>query len=330
MNPKLSDWIFLKLKNFGIELPRDFKKLSQQVIQLSTYFQQPIKTTPWDRSPAAYLAYFFPYNYLRIQHVLKETPPQIFDQVFEVGSGAGNFQLALFESGIDCDYGVIEKSNTAFELHNDLCDFFNIKRPQRLKKIPNSGCGIFSYSINEIETPHLRSNHFLIIEPSQTDQSRRLMAWRKQLIESGYSILAPCTHQQDCPLLIHSKTDFCHDRFFPDRPDWLIELESYMPIKNRSLTHSYLIGSKILKNSTEHHARVIGDTLFENGKVRQAICRDSNREFISVLTKIKKDFVGFPHGNLIPDFRNTEMKGNEIRLDKAALDKLSEPLTHPK
>ena len=52
----------------------------------------------------------------------------------------------------------------------------------------------------------------MILEPATSQDGRKLLELRSQLIQKGYSIWAPCLHQLACPLLTKSKTDWCHDR----------------------------------------------------------------------------------------------------------------------
>lgn len=47
----------------------------------------------------------------------------------------------------------------------------------------------------------------LIAEPGRPKDYKRLMAWRRQLVAQGGTILAPCPHDGDCPL---ASDDWCH------------------------------------------------------------------------------------------------------------------------
>ncbi|MCB0408374.1 MAG: hypothetical protein KDD34_09230, partial [Bdellovibrionales bacterium] len=144
--------------------------------------------------------------------------------------------------------------------------------------------------------------------------ARALMSFRKLLIENGFFVLAPCTHQGLCPLLTHSKKDWCYDRVFLEAPDWFKKLESHLPMKNRTLTFSYLIASKKFKpHLPKNSARVIGDTLKEKGKTRQMVCRGQEREFLSWLDRLGPA-PEIPHGALIQIPEDYLKKGDsEIR-----------------
>ena len=141
------------------------------------------------------------------------------------------------------------------------------------------------------------------------------MELRTDLIDSGYQILGPCTHAGACPLLKHSKKDWCHFRVFWERPLWMQQLEQPLGFNNRTLTYSYLLASKIQASETTNAVRVIGDTLDEKGKTKQAICRGEDREFVSWLHRYK-DINNIARGALIELPENTESKGTEVRIQE--------------
>jgi len=125
-----------------------------------------------------------------------------------------------------------------------------------------------------------------ILEPSTSVDGRRLQRLRSVLMENDYHIWAPCTHSDKCPLLEESDRDWCHDRFPPFLPTWWKNLEAGLPMKNQSITVSYLLARKKMpaeKTPAENRklVRVTGDPLHEKTKVRQLICRGPHREFIS-------------------------------------------------
>jgi hypothetical protein len=342
--PNIYTWLRSALLKLGYELPRDEQRLAQAILKLSEFYQRrnsspEIQVTPWRdaETQAAYLAYFFPLNWLRIQRCLQQIPPSFWQgvqNVVDVGSGPGNFQLALksHAPSFHGPYFAVETSTAAYQLHLDLAREFHLQLPQRTQRpfVQPSTLVVLSYSLNELGAlPEwaISADRILILEPSVMAQSRSLMSLRQTLLERGYNVVAPCTHREGCPLLLRSKTDFCHDRFFIELPDWLEQLHRHLPMQNRSLTLSYLVVSKshdgLIGHDRQGRARVIGDTLFEAGKVRQAICRNDRREFISVLRKQIAEFAGFPHGALIELPDSLVLKGNELRLDAPTLAKIA-------
>jgi len=86
-----------------------------------------------------------------------------------------------------------------------------------------------------------------------------------------------------------------------------------LPMKNHTLTYSYLLMSRSVKDTKwRGAARVIGDTLPENGKTRQMICRGPQREFVSWLHRYGEP-PHIPHGALVSGTENCETKGQELR-----------------
>ncbi len=163
--------------------------------------------------------------------------------------------------------------------------------------------------------PDLRQfDHWLILEPSTRERGRALMEWRSKFIAEGFEALAPCTHAEACPLLVNSPRDWCHMRFHFDGPAWWREIENHLPMKNNTLTYSYLLASRTARDPRYRGAiRVIGDTLPEKGKTRQMICRGPEREFFSWLHK-NGEPPSIPHGALVRDPGPFEVKGGELRI----------------
>ncbi|MCB0414200.1 MAG: hypothetical protein KDD50_07695, partial [Bdellovibrionales bacterium] len=211
----------------------------------------------------AYLLYFMPLNYLRQCYVINELKKtsvlDTIEEVVDFGSGCGTSQLA-FSVNVKNDFPFqgIEINPAAVKLHQALCKNFNLPSPKVTSKI-NSTKGrnkllFFSYSFNELDSiPEniFDFDHIAFVEPSNSIQSRKLMDFRQIALDKGYQAIAPCTHNMKCPLLTHSKKDWCHHTLNFDQPDWWKLTEKKLPIQNRSLSFTYLILSKVAKpNST--------------------------------------------------------------------------------
>ncbi len=300
-------------------LARDIKALSDH------FTSHEGSQTPWDLW-AAYMVYFFPLNVVRLRSVLEESfrnfPWNSVFQIIDFGSGPGTVHAALEASEIEPrKILAIELDARAIALHKALelkkwqCDW----KSEIPKKIESGTLGIFSYSILEEERVNARLHefdHLLIVTPSTQMQGRKLLEIRKKLMTDGYSSWAPCTHQLACPLLSQSAHDWCHDRIAFDAPGWFKQLESHLPNYNHTLTFSYWFASRTQKPQNKlGSARVIGDTLFEKGKIRQMICRGPNREFLAWLTRHgEPDLI--PRGTLYDVPPDIEIKGNELRPKK--------------
>lgn len=318
MAPELEEKIEHELKSLGWW--NRWSELAKVVLELSDHFNRQTGTTPWQsqENQAAYLAYFLPLNSARVRAVFHEMTKLKFPvspKALDFGSGPGTCQLnwsgPTFKNWIN-----IEKSQAAQKIHGRISSV----PPQFNKELPPlEGYTFFSsYALNELrdKPPEdlFRAESLVLIEPSLQDLSRSLMELRSRLIEKNYYIWAPCTHQQACPLLSQSNRDWCHDRIHFSPPSWWSEIETHLPMRNETLTFSYLCASRTappwLKDT--NRARVIGDTLYERGKVRQALCRSPQREFLSWLTK-NGDPQLIPHGSTIELPQSIELKSNEIR-----------------
>jgi ribosomal protein RSM22 (predicted rRNA methylase) len=298
----------------------------------------------------AYLSYFMPLNILRLLYVIEQAIQSEFfsglENLIDVGSGPGTLDFALCEKNIQFSTShFVELAKPAIEAHKNLLRELNLSTQNKTwaeklnvsgktnagQSEPSKTLVAFSYALNEMaELPSwaLNSEALLIVEPSTQEQGRNLQMLRQKLIDQGFSIWAPCTHQKACPLLTHSKTDWCHSRIHIELTPALKAIEKHLPIKNQTLTFSYLLARKKSphvtssqsKTSSAKHsaspatkARVIGDTLFERGKIRQAVCRGPEREFLSWLTRHGEPTL-IARGKLIEIPEGTEERGGEIRL----------------
>jgi len=180
-----------------------------------------------------------------------------------------------------------------------------------------NSCLVFSYSLTEIvELPAGwdRYEALMILEPSTSEDGRRLMQLRSKLIEAGYFMWAPCTHQLACPLLVQSKHDWCHDRFLVEAPAWFSQVEQQLPMKNKTVTTSYLLARKApAPANLKNLGRLTGDSLPEKGKTRQLVCRGPAREFLTWMHKSVNPQT-LSRGELVNLPEQFETKANELRL----------------
>ncbi len=314
-------------KEFIPRLPA--REIAENVQKLSDFYvKNPGRTTPWEQPFAlpATLAYFMPLNSVRIVRAFQEVerfiPAEAISEIWDFGSGLGTTQWVLEDQQWLSPRPLysIEQSREAQAYHLRLeAQAKGLwKSTTRTDIRPSKGAlAIFSYSFLEMQKslPRLEAfDHWLIVEPSTRDCGRALMEWRSKFIAQNFEPLAPCTHSSACPLLNLSPRDWCHHRVHFDAPDWFAEIEEHLPMKNNTLTFSYLLTSQTVRDNKWRGAtRVIGDTLEEKGKTRQLVCRGAKREFFSWLHK-KGPAPRIPHGTLLFTPEDTEVKGSEIRL----------------
>jgi hypothetical protein len=326
--------------NFNLRLSDDHK-LAANIKTLSDfYIDHPGAPTPWAEKwcQIAYLGYYLPLNIMRANSVFKEAHARNFpisENIIDFGSGlgSGSFGYAEVYSKNISKLTNVETANHAINLHQELIAKFNSFTPHKvewkelIRKTDPKSTAVFSYSLAELKSlPDWASEceNLVIIEPSTRDIARRLLEVREGLQKNNFYVWAPCTHQEACPLLHKSKTDWCHDRIHFDAPDWFLEIEKHLPFKNHTLTFSYLLMSKQKPSKQLSHsnhalssplqARTTGDLLREKGKSRQLICRSQERELLTWMHK-NIDEQEIPRGMLVKWPLDFEAKSNEIRVN---------------
>lgn len=320
---KFQEKIQAALESIGYSLEQPHK-LAKAVLKLADHYQQKTQQTPWNSNEmlAASIAYYLPLNYIRNCKVFDEALQQNFaisaTHHLDYGVGLGPSRWAAQQIGypLPTNDFVIDRSPKSLEiLQKFFCD-------DRLNSSWNPSLAaqtraVFSYSLNELlEIPDwfFKLKDIIILEPSTQEKGRKLMELRSQLMEKGYSIWAPCTHHESCPLLTQSKKDWCHDRVHWTQPSWYQKIENALPIKNHTLTFSYLLASRTPAPREPNAGRIVGDPLNEKGKTRWLYCRNSEREFLSWLHKQGKT-PDWQRGES-PPLKAFEKKGNELRLER--------------
>jgi hypothetical protein len=313
------------------------RALAQDVLKLSDHYtQNPDAPSPWTQTwtQAASLAYYFPLNYARARAVALEAERLGFfsglDTLVDFGSGMGSAILA-FRDVLEEKARPVPKlfamdaSGEALGLGRALAG--DGLKPAPLSTPPRDHekllvlASYVATELSELPPWWFEAEALAIIEPSTQDDGRRLMRLRDELIARGHSVWAPCTHRENCPLLHRSEKDWCHDRIHFEAPGpWWEALEKELPMKNRTLTFSYLLARKTkpaparLKGLT----RLIGDRLEEKGKNRQAICRGDRREFLAWFPqrlKLKEGELEFDRGWLTRVSPDLVQKGAENSLE---------------
>jgi hypothetical protein len=308
-------------KNLGLSLAST-GEIAKAVQRMSDfYIEDGLASTPWSQRwcQIAQLAYYLPLNFMRAQSVIREAHRLgFFDSILTVtdfGSGLSPVQLALKSEVPDqeFEFAVVERSSDALSLARAMNLNFEVKPS------PNSQFSHLltaSYSLTEMKEPPdwlFDYQNLILIEPSTRQDSRRLLELRRTLIQAGYHLWAPCTHQEACPLLEKSPSDWCHDRIHFERPGWMLDVEKRLPFQNQTLTFSYLVASRRPRPATTGTIRTVGDLMREKGKARQMVCRGPEREFFAWLSR-HGEAQEIPRGVLCETPSNMEPKSNELRV----------------
>jgi hypothetical protein len=305
----------------GIELSD--AKIADCIHKMSeAYIFEPNQPTPWNQTWAqvAQKLYFYPLNYLRNYQVLQEwkiqPPKQSIEHFIDLGAGLSPTLDVLLDHSVDWislkQVDLIDRSPIPKSLRKDWAKenqkiplFFHDSLSSKLRSTPKSLLSL-SYSAVEMsswpenlpQTPHL-----WFIEPSVKAAARKLQNQREVFLEKGYSIVAPCTHSQSCPLL-QRENDWCHSRIYYKAPREFAAIEEHLRIKNSNLTFSYLLLSRTelidQKISSSKRGRLVSDLFVEKGKLRQTACESETSFNFSWLDRDLKDaiFQEAPQGAL--------------------------------
>lgn len=287
---------------------------------------------------AASLAYYFPLNYARNQAVALEAERLGFfsdlSDLLDFGSGMGS-ALHAYQDVLGVNQltkrAAIDVSGVALGLgrelaNHDSCHYEttvvrDLSTLPTFVQHPEHTLMVASYVLTELsEAPRWwdKLEALCLVEPSTHDDARRLMTYRSELINKGYHVWAPCTHLHACPMMSHSDRDWCHDRIHWQAPEWFLEIEKFLPMKNRTLTFSYLLARKSTAPpaSLRTYSRLTGDMLEEKGKTRQSLCRGPEREYLAWFPQRLKagEIFDLQRGGLVRIKDGLEKRATEVRM----------------
>lgn len=329
---RVDEDLLARIQTLSAEATTKTEVIASAVQKLSDYFiAQPKAPTPWRESWAklAYLHYYLPLNEVRVRAVVAEARRWNFfaglDRILDFGSGPGTASWALRHEGLN-EFTWIETAGLNADVAQ-LSQALGAKVETQLRgRLPSPKTTLFvaSYSLTETELPAAAwdCEALMILEPSTQEDGRRLLELRDRLRQKGFFLWAPCLHQNDCPLAVESKRDWCHDRIRLELPEQMKAVEARLPFRNQTLTWSYLLARKTPPPSRDARAaRLVGDPLEEKGKTRQMVCRNSRREFLAWLHR-SGEVPAFDRGEIVVIPSESPQVANEIRPAPESLRRL--------
>lgn len=230
---------------------------------------------------AAYLLYFFPANWVKIQAILAEIqaylPQKTHYHICDVGSGAGPLALGaamdLARRGKGTHFSLTLMDQSAAILGDATQLGKKLLTEQGVSIQMNTVTGAVSprrlslgqsrYDLillgdflNEIDEDqqfdvlhtvldrHLApEGRVILLEPALQVTARALQRLRDRVLGQipGTRALAPCLRQGVCPLNFYNKRDWCH--FYSDwqRPSWFPLLEKEAGLHKDWLKYAYLV-----------------------------------------------------------------------------------------
>ena len=183
-----------------------------------------------DREALAYLAVRLPATYAAIRAsfapVAEARPDFAPETALDVGAGPGTALWAAVECWPALADALLVEASPIFRTLGEQLTA-EVQRPRlkwRIADVATDEIGgkprdlvTLAYVLNELAPAvrqrvverlwQLTGDMLVIVEPGTPDGWQRILAARRQLIEAGAHVIAPCPHANDCPL---QPADWCH------------------------------------------------------------------------------------------------------------------------
>lgn len=269
-------------------------KLKEAAEALSQRYREARK--PFLSEEAHYLAYLamrFPGTFEAITAVLSHLPQDVaLDSFLDLGAGPGTGYLAASRYFNTIGKATLVEADRGFiRLGQQLVpNTVSWQRATLPCSLTPHDLVLMSYSLNEMTDPdavvqvawEATQQFLVIIEPGTPTGYQRILQARRQLLDLGASIVAPCPHAQTCPLLAG---DWCH---FPARVE-RNKLHRYL--KGGTLgfedeKYSYLIVSRHPQPTPA--ARIVGPMQFKKGQVILPLCTAEGQYTIATVSQKNK------------------------------------------
>jgi ribosomal protein RSM22 (predicted rRNA methylase) len=259
-----------------------------------------------DRMDAlAYLVARFPATHAAAHAVLRRTveaSPQFTpSSLLDVGAGPGTVAFAARTIWPSLSAFTLLEPNAVFRaVAEGLWPDAGIAAGTLSGTLPSADLVTAGYVLAELDRAqipqaardlwHAARKMLILIEPGTPEGFARIRAARQALIEEGAHIIAPCTHEQDCPI---AGGDWCH---FSER---LARSRDHMRAKSASVPfederYSYLAvsraavayaGARIIKPPIEQKAAILFPLCDGSGLSVKAVPRRDKEQFRLVRKK---------------------------------------------
>lgn len=246
---------------------------------------------------AAYLAARFPSTFAAARavwrHVLARSGRLEIRTVLDAGAGPGTASWALFAEAHAPDVTLLERDagwqqsaqNLACAL-DARCQFLN-GQLEDTGWLPPHDAVVASYALNELDAPQqtetvqrlwrLAGSLLVLIEPGTPAGFATIRAARQLVLSAGGTVLAPCTHQLDCPV---RGDDWCHF-------DVQVERSAlHRNLKGGTLSHEVEKFSYVAFQRTpvpaDRLGRVVRRPIRAKGHMHLDICREGQIERVTI------------------------------------------------
>ncbi|MFO1464174.1 MAG: small ribosomal subunit Rsm22 family protein [bacterium] len=280
---------------------------------------------------AAYLLYFLPINFAKTRGVLQQLPAEFWKKqkyrVLDLGCGPASASLAFLEalrekqSEAEVELVLVEQNANILKDAQNLLQALDPGRRLTIRAFPLWLHGfrfqgefdliLMSHVLNELVQlgaqeraewlgprleQHLAPDGIAaLLEPALKRPTRELMALRDHVIEGGeLAVLAPCLHNEVCPMLAATRNDWCHFYVDWEEPEYLQALDRLVKNDNRFLKVAYLLlGRKqawpFLAKRSRNVFRVVSNRMQTRGKTEAVLCGPPGRVTISRLDRERRD-----------------------------------------
>lgn len=297
----------------------------------------------------AYLLYDWQLHLAEGLSLLKELhlPPR---RVLDLACGAAPFGLAALMSGA-CEVVGLDINSQALKIAGEVCGKLGYPVSFREHNCRNFSFPvegkwdliIVGYALNALtEDPlfylqnlmhHLTEDgNILIIEPSEQEDNRKMLALRDQLIYNQISIQAPCLWKGNCPALCHPSAVCFAQR--PFEKSYLIrEIQRALNIHRNSLKMSYLLLRKTPRpESSKSLFRVVSPPVETLHGTRFFLCGHEGQRTLGSSLKIhpkhSRAFEYLQRGDVI-SINNAALRHNDLEIKEETVVKLEAPCDKP-
>ena len=292
---QLPSWLEIAIENLIQEYP--LSDLQQAYADLSLrYRSQPGASGYHSKLESlAYVAARLPATYAVVKQCLTELPEAYAPtSILDLGAGPGTASLACLETFTPTTIHLIEQDRSSIEWGRHLLaaapdntsqTSYKSIDLQKLSADTLYDLVVASYVFGELTPDHQRdlfhralaltTDYFLIIMPGTPRGYEVINTLRNLALELGTSIVAPCTHQQKCPL---KDNDWCHFPVRLPRSAWHKRLKGG-DLGYEDEKFSYLLLSKHTM-PLRYSGRIIKHPHHASGHGTLDICTNGNLEIL--------------------------------------------------
>lgn len=280
----------------------DLKFFARGADLLSTAFTEGRAALPKDyfnkkEYRSGFLLYYVLPAFAKVWKCLEQLPPYLKGRplrIWDLGSGPGTVALACSAFFADQPLEIFGFEQNR-PIHRDAMALWQKWAPTRHRFsfthqiIPDKKIDLTfaSYFFTEFPVDQQlklsekvlgRSEYFIIIEPALRKDTRQLMRLRDEILRTGLAqVVAPCLHQQNCPMLAANQRDWCHFYIDWKCPEIIRQVDQFAGNKHNYLKMAYLViaspeRSRRAKQSSDQAWRVVSSPLISKGKKEFNLC----------------------------------------------------------